>query len=253
MCVDCRKEFDDIGKILDGAGALSADVRKAMAEVDWDAFAERVAQAALEGRRERGTEAAAAAASARATRALRPAGKRLSFWGTLLSPRWRPAFAGALGGLLLGSLGMYLALKPGVVDRSSAAALRASGEFIDRAELSLARREALDYLGKSQALLLDFVQAEPEAAAQTLRSGQASLRARDLLAKKRYLNRELESVPMAKAREICDQIELLFQELAQLSDELEAGEAARIQKFIEDRNLLLRIQLVRKELMDSEV
>jgi hypothetical protein len=237
MCADCRRETDDIQKILDGAEALQADVRQAMKSVDWDRFAERVADAAFEKRR-------------RKTEAPRRPGR---FRSRLWAPGWRTVFAGALAGVVLGAIGMYLVLKPGAFGLSPAAAARPSVELIDRVEFSMAKRETIDYLAKSQALLLDFVQAPPAAAAQSLRNGQAARQARDLLAKKRYINRGLDSVSMAKAREICDQIELLFVELAQLSDELTAEEAAKIQQFVEDRNFLLRIQLVRKELEEREV
>jgi hypothetical protein len=237
MCADCRREDNEIRTILEGADALHDDVRGAMAGIDWDGFADRIAEAAFSGRRR------PADAPSRLRR----------FWAALFAPRWRPVLAGATAGIFLGAVGMYIALKPGIPERFRAAAGPGSIEFMDRVEVSLAKRETIDYLGKSRALLLDFVQASPETAAQSLRNGDASRRARDLLAKKRYLNSGLESDRMAKAREICKQIELLFTELAQLGDEFTAEEAARIQRFVEDRNLLLRIQLVRKELAESEV
>jgi hypothetical protein len=58
---------------------------------------------------------------------------------------------------------------------------------------------------------------------------------------------------MAKAKVICDQIELLFLELSQISDDLTGVEMKRIQSMIEDRRLLLKISLVEKELEESEV
>ncbi len=58
---------------------------------------------------------------------------------------------------------------------------------------------------------------------------------------------------MAKARAICDQIELLFLELTQMSSELSEVEIERIRSFIEERQLLLKINLVEKELEQSEV
>jgi len=237
MCAECGRERDGLRTILDGAEALHEDVRKAMDGVDWDGMAERIADTAFAGRRR--TEAAPA--------------RRAGFWAALFAPPRRFVFAALLAGIVLGAGTMSLVLRPGVFRRPAAAALRASGEFVDRVEFSLAKREAIDYLDKSQALLLDFVQATPEAAARSVSGGDSSRRARDLLAKKRYLNRGLESIRMAKAREICNQIEILFLELAQLSDELTPREAAEIQRFVEDKNLLFRIRLVRRELEESEV
>jgi hypothetical protein len=119
--------------------------------------------------------------------------------------------------------------------------------------MAVARRGTIDYLAKSQAFLLDFVQASPEEAARAVRSEASAGRTHDLLAAKRYIDPQLGQVRMAKAREICDQIESLFIELSQLSPELSAGEAAKIQRFVEDRQILLRIQILRKELEKSEV
>ena len=56
---------------------------------------------------------------------------------------------------------------------------------------------------------------------------------------------------MAKAKAICDQIEMLFLELSQISDELPAAELHRIRGFVEERQLLLKINLVKKELQSE--
>lgn len=237
MCADCRREDHDIRKILDGAGALQSDIHQAMESVDWDGFAERVADAALERRRR----------PAAAT--VRP----MSFWASLFGRPWVPVLATLAAGAVLGAAVMYFIAGPGNPGRRPPVLAAASGEFIDRVELSLAKRETIDYLGRSRALLLDFVQATPEDAAQSLRSGEAAGRARDLLAKKRYINSGLETDRMAKARDICNQIEILFTELAHIGEDLTPEDAARIQRFVEDRNFLLRIRLIRKELAENEV
>jgi hypothetical protein len=67
------------------------------------------------------------------------------------------------------------------------------------------------------------------------------------------MNAHLDGGSIAKARDICDQIERLFVELSQISGELSTEEAARIQRFVEDKNLLLRIKLLQRELAESEV
>jgi ribosomal protein S13 len=58
---------------------------------------------------------------------------------------------------------------------------------------------------------------------------------------------------MSKAREICNQIEVLFLELSAVSGELSEAEAARIKDYIEQKQLLLKIELLKKELQDNEV
>jgi hypothetical protein len=57
---------------------------------------------------------------------------------------------------------------------------------------------------------------------------------------------------MSQAKAICDQIELLFLELAGLNEDLPAAELDRVRRLIGEHGLLLKIALVRKEL-ESEV
>jgi len=58
---------------------------------------------------------------------------------------------------------------------------------------------------------------------------------------------------MVKAKAICDQIEMLFIELTRISSALSTEELESFRAFIEDRQLLLKINLIKKELKQSEV
>ena len=58
---------------------------------------------------------------------------------------------------------------------------------------------------------------------------------------------------MAKAKDICDQIEFLFFELTQVSDQLSKEDLIRIQNVIEEKQLLLRINLIKRDLEKSDV
>ncbi len=238
MCDECRHEFKDVQKILAGAEAVREEMDKAMASVDWDALSERIADAAWEG--------------ARSTPARQRSRERSRFWGALAQPRLRPVFAGVLGGLLIGSLATSVLLKRGPAPLPKAGSYAASGEFIDRVERQMAKRETIDYLEKSEYVILDLVQSPVERTA----SGAPpafSERIKSLISQKRYFNTRLGDAGMAKAREICDQIEMLFLELSQISDSATTEEAAKIQKFVEDKQLLLKIRLLKKELQENGV
>jgi hypothetical protein len=73
-----------------------------------------------------------------------------------------------------------------------------------------------------------------------------------LLAKKRFFNANLDDIRMVKARALCDQIEILFLELSQLQTELDPKQAAELRKYVEDKQLLLQIRLLKKELRGNE-
>jgi hypothetical protein len=162
-------------------------------------------------------------------------------------------YAALLVGIFLGTILTFLVLRQPISDTSSREGFFVTPEFLDRVEVEMARRETLDYLEKSQYVLLDFVQASPGKSAEMWRQNLASQRAKDLLIKKKYINPQLEKFRMAKAKEICDQIELLFFELTQISEQLSEDEMMKIQNFIEDKQLLLKIKLLKRELEESEV
>jgi len=238
MCDECRREFEDVQKILAGAEAVRGEMDKAMASVDWEALSERIADAAWEG--------------ARSAPAGKRDRKRKGFWSALAQPRLRPVFAGVLGGLLIGSLATSILLKRGPAALPKVGTYAASGEFIDQVEFQMAKRETIDYLEKSEYVILDLVQSPLERT--TPRDpAAASDRIKSLLSQKRYFNAKLDDGGMAKAREICDQIEMLFLELSQISDSATAAEASKIQKFVEDKQLLLKIRLLKKELKENGV
>ena len=101
-------------------------------------------------------------------------------------------------------------------------------------------------------MLLELAQTQTESGDCRLTEA-AARKTRELLSKKKYLNPQLEKARMAKAKAICDQIELLFYELAQVSEHLTPVQCRGIQNMIEDKNILLKIKLLKKELQESEV
>ena len=124
-------------------------------------------------------------------------------------------------------------------------------DFLDRVEMELARKETLDYLEKSQYLILDIVRLPDPSGFESSRFN--SERAKDLLSKKKYINQQLDRFEMVKAKEICDQIEMLFYALSRISEDLPKEELERIQSLIRDRQILLKIKLLKEELQESEV
>jgi len=226
-CPECRAETEAVERLLQETEAVRAEIRAAAASVDWETLPGLIADRAR-------------AASRKPERApSRP-------WGWLLPLGMKPALAGLIAGLVVGAAAMYFVLRAPGSRPDRDLGFYASGEFLDRAELEMARRNTLDYLEKSQYVLLD-VFGSARAGSVTpaaLRSGQT----RDLLARKKYLNGQLERFQMSKAKAICDQIEMLFRELSEISEEMSAAEFERIRGFVEERQLLLKINLVRKEL-----
>lgn len=229
-CADCRREAEELGRVLEGADAVKGEIREALRAVDWDALPGRVADYVY--RNAGGPEKVRV-------------GERVRGW--FLRAGLKPVAAVAGLGILVGAVAMYLVLKGPGSGPGRAEGFYASGEFLDRAELEMARRETVNYLEKSQFLLRDFAAAPAGEEGRAIRAAQAQ----EFLAKKKYLNRELERFQMAKAKAICDQIEALFLELAQIGDEMPEAELARIRDLVQERQLFLKINLVKKELQSG--
>jgi len=228
-CPACNREMSGLREVLGDARTLETDIEREMASVDWDAQAERIASAAWEKR------------TRPELRTGRPGFRFFAPAGL------RPVIVGAVMGAVLGALAVFLILGRGPADRPAGDRYFASAGFLERVDLEIARRETLEYLEKSQYVLLDIV--GPDAGA----SRAAAARARELLAKKKFLNPELDKARMAKAREICDQIELLFYQLVDLNSSLSDAQRAELRSLVEGKDLLLKIRLLKKELQESEV
>lgn len=235
-CEGCRKELSSLERIVKDADSLLPDIAKAMSSIEWDTVPERIAEFVFDEQQ----------APVRRSRFR-------DIFSTLLQSHLKPVYAALLVGLFLGSIVTFLIVDMPFSDRVSREGFVVSQEFLDRVEVEMARRETLDYLEKSQFVLLDFIQASPEESSEVWHQSLSSQRAKDLLTKKKYINPQLEKFRMSKAKEICDQIEVLFFELTQLSEHLSEEEVVTIQNLIEDKQLLLKIKLLRRELEESEV
>ncbi len=235
-CVSCRREIERLKKIFQGADSLSMDIEEAMASVDWEALPRQISENVFKQKGHMPQESWL---------------KRLSSF--LAQPRLKPVYAGVLLGILIGSAMTFFVLRAPLQQGPRTGGFYVSPNFLERVELEMARRETLEYLERSQYLLLDFIQSPSEKSAEFWQSEFVSQKTRGLLEKKKYINSQLDKFQMAKAKMICDQIELLFYELTQISVSLSAEEVKRLQTMIEDKQILLKINLLKRELEKSEV
>lgn len=235
-CLQCRKELEDIRRFLCYADSYGGEIQAAAAKVEWEALAEKTA-----GKVFVKNESVPA-----------PSGFK-RFLSGLFQPRFRPVYAALFAGVVLGGILTMLVFRGPLPLKHENSRMAIPAGFMETMDMEMARRQTLDYLEQSQYLLLDFVQSFPDERGHYNQNPFALQKTRDLLAKKRYLNPKLDSLKMAKAKAVCDQIEFLFFELAQISENMTAEELAALQKLIEDKQVLLKINLVKKELKKSEV
>ena len=234
-CLHCQRELQDFRAMTEKAEALRADIQEAVNSIDWESLPSKITAAVLEKNSQPSQ-----------------VGWLVRFLRIAFQPKLRPVYAGLLAGVIIGSLATFLIFQRSSVKERGETQFIVTHDFLEKVEIEMARRETLDYLDKSQYLLLDFVQYSPDK--EELRKSELAFdKARDLLSKKKYINPQLTKFQMAKAKEICDQIELLFYELTQMSEQLTNEDLERIQRLIEENQLLLKIKLLKKELKESEV
>jgi hypothetical protein len=231
-CSACREELEKTSAVLSMASSFRHELKQVMETVDWGHLSEKITEKAWE-------------------KSKRSSQKPVRFWLNL----WRsqPLAAGLIIGLILGGLltySLFWSEKPEQRLNRETAKLTLLSDLIDRIDLAMARRQTINYLERSQYLLLEILQTEHPASDLSLMDRE---RIKQLLTDKKYLNNQLDDFRLLKARAICDQIELLFLELSQLSPELTAYELERVRQMVEEKQLLLKINLVKKELEQSEV
>ena len=235
VCSLCRDEARELGFVKKESASLIPELSDAMSSVDWEILPEKIADEVL--RRDPAPDSS----------------RMKKTWFFPFQPKWSPVFVGLLSGIIIGSLATYLVLRSPNLQVVRSPELIFTSDFLEKAELEVARRDTLEYLEKSQYLLLDFVQSSSGEFAEMWKDEVALQKARDLLSKKKFIDPQLDKFHMAKAKKICDQIEYLFYELTQISENLKPEDLKRIQDLIQERQLMLMIKLVKKELKNSEV
>ena len=122
-----------------------------------------------------------------------------------------------------------------------------SPEVLDRLERTEARQRAVRYLTDAQDVLVTVASA-PQLCNRDRRLlgvGEEVRRSRDLLARRTLL---VEAVHVTPAAPLLDDVERVLREVAALQSCAHAGELEAIQREIRERRLLMKIDLVTKEL-----
>ncbi len=118
--------------------------------------------------------------------------------------------------------------------------------LVRRIQSAHAREATARYLNECQDLLLNLVRAEKNCEGDRHDLSLEVERARELLRHKRMLDVELRAPEVARARELCDELENLLVGLS--TAQKSSGELRLMERSIEKQRILLRISLLRAEL-----
>jgi|Deesub1362B_J571_1020462.scaffolds.fasta_scaffold00001_813 hypothetical protein len=236
QCSECRLELKKYQQLLQAVDDFSAELRKEEAEIDWDSFTREVTRA-IKSRVEN---------------------RKFESFPIVTKKRWlpwltRPLWVGLGAGAVIGALCMLVLLKGWLPQPRQDAGFNFPPQMLAQVEKHLAREEMRDYLDKSQLLLLEFLQLPSDQAQRFWQTELTAEQIQELLLKKKYINSQLTDLRLARVKALCDQIEFLIYELIKVSEGLSAEEVVQLQRFIQEKQLLLKINLIKKELDESEV
>lgn len=170
------------------------------------------------------------------------------------SPRWIPSNFGSWA--WAASLGASFLLVVALIGRFHQSTLvpavggerPGNQEFVRLVESVHARDATARYLAECQDLILNVMRAEQSCTGEKYDVSLEIARARELLQRKRMLDPELRDPRVARAKELCDELETILMNLS-TAETCESRDAMKsLEHFIQREQLLLRINLVRSEL-----
>jgi hypothetical protein len=128
------------------------------------------------------------------------------------------------------------------------ASLLLSEDALARIERNLAREQAARYLNEAGEVLVAVAATgvDCDRIDDRLDVGAAPERSRELLEKRRLVDASGEAV--ASARAVLDDVELALRQVAELPACVKRRDVEHVQKDVEERQLLMRIRLLQREL-----
>lgn len=163
------------------------------------------------------------------------------------------AVAAAVTGVVLHGRGPAPAPRPAspVVEQAAAAAIEPAGEeLLRRMERTMAREQAARYLTEAQDVLVTVAAGPPPCpkTRETIEVEEESRRSRELLARRAMLV-ELGRDEVASAQPVMAEVEEMLREVAALPSCVRPGRLQELGRQMERRRLLMKIDLMTRELV----
>jgi hypothetical protein len=222
-CARCREEVADIGKIL--SWLADPELFAPPEDYSWELLPRRLAERVL-----------AAASPARKRLSDRPG---LTGWALGLAAAFSLAF-----GLV------WLARRQTSEPAAPVVQVEAPGNeaFLRRIQSAHAREMTAQYLGECEDLLLNVMRAEKSCQDDKYDVSLEVNQARDLLRRKRLLDPDLRTPEVARAKDLCDELENFLIGLSTSEKCENPSNLHRLEQFIKKEQLLLRINVLQAEL-----
>jgi hypothetical protein len=239
-CPECREEFLLVRRISRETGQLDESCDAVMTSIDWQETAHAISDAV--SREGWGTGSRKS---------------RLRWQDLVVSFKWKlavPMLTGVfLLGIWLGYIFFHSPLKPPGPVRPAADI--PSETSLARLEKALAKKEVAGYYKQAQFVLTDLLKQCDTEGSFSIRDQVDIQRVRALLNKSSYFKRNLDDPQLMSNKLLLKKIEWLLYEILMTDTKKEnfCRQLQRLQDYIKQERLLLKIRLAEEELSLSEV
>ncbi len=234
-CPDCAARLDSLQLL--GAALRAERAFPREQEVNWDAFARRTVRRALSEPE--------------------PAGWMAGLRALFFAPAW-PAgrqWALAAAGLVAAaglSITTYLMLPtlsgPAPQQAQAAAEIGMSEDNLDNLTINLARQNTTRYLNETRAVLVTLLDVNIDCGRDKQDVSVEKAKAMELLRRQRLIAAELQRMPLARAEEVCSDLQRLLLEISSLADCTRADEIRTLRDIVEKKQILVRMELLSQQL-----
>jgi len=230
-CSRCQREYQVLQSIYQETNQIDDEANAVMTTIDWEENARVITQSIpFKFKKPRQT---------------------WDFSFQLLN--WKLMVPTLAGVFILGLwLGYLLFYTPSQVSLSREPASK-TDTALARLETTLAKKEVQGYFQQTQLLLTDLMQQCEEDGTASWATQVNRQRARTLLNKNRYFNQDLSNPQLLSTRRLLKKIEWLLYEMLTMDEEASCDQLRRLQDYIQEERLLLKLRLVGKDLSYSEV
>jgi hypothetical protein len=255
-CVACSVEIQVMREISGALRAVEAFPRER--EVDWDRFARDTVRRAM-------VDPAPAWGAGWAARLRQALSHAFSHMKTAPRGGWSPArvaWGGAAAlvltaGVAIVSIVTVMTPAPGrqapMGQQAAAAVPVAMSEGgIDTLTVNLARQNTARYLNETRAVLVTLLDVGIDCDKDKVDVSAERAKATELLRRQRLIAAELNRVPLARAQDVCNELERLLVEISTLADCARDEELQTLRDVVEKRQILVRMELLSAELARRE-
>jgi hypothetical protein len=173
------------------------------------------------------------------------AGRVLPFRATRIALRWALPLAACL---VLGVGLLWMLRQPGIPVQTISVSAPGNEAFLEKMNRQLTASATSRYLAECQDLLVELLKADQTCRGKGYDMSREITRARELLQTRRILESELSAPEVARAKDLCDDLENVLVSVS-LSRDCESPDKFRwMEGMIEKERLLLRIRLMQSEI-----